>query len=137
MEPADQPAVRRRRQGRSPWLPANNLLPHGLGMFANPARSDTGTTSQQPPRSVNMNTFPSQPQRQPSRLQNASKTGIGNGANASWSNFTLPSTSAFGATPGGAPGLGGQARPGQLSGFAQVMGGGGGQAPIDMRYVFA
>lgn len=45
----------------------------------------------------------------------------------------MPSSgSAFGGL-GSAPGLGGQARPGQLSGFAQVMGGGTGQGPIDMR----
>lgn len=38
---------------------------------------------------------------------------------------------AAGAALGSAPGLG--PRPTQLSGFAQVMGGGGSQAPIDMR----
>jgi CCR4-NOT transcription complex subunit 2 len=66
--------------------------------------------------------------RQTPRLQNTQKTGLGNGnAGANWA-FGAPSS--FGGLPGSAPGL--TARPGQLSGFAQVMGGGGGQGPIDM-----
>ncbi|KAK4629685.1 General negative regulator of transcription subunit 2 [Fulvia fulva] len=82
-------------------------------------------------RSMNMNTYGTQQNsRQVPRLQNTQKTGLGNGnAGAGWA-FGAPSGSAFGSL-GGAPGLG-QARPGQLSGFAQVMGGGGGQGPIDM-----
>ncbi|EME43931.1 hypothetical protein DOTSEDRAFT_71664 [Dothistroma septosporum NZE10] len=83
-------------------------------------------------RSMNMNNTYGNPQnsRQAPRLQNTQKTGLGNGnAGAGWA-FGAPSGSAFGSL-GGAPGLG-QARPGQLSGFAQVMGGGSGQGPIDM-----
>ena len=74
--------------------------------------------------------------RQTPRLQNTQKPGLGNGAG--WG-FGLPNNGAGGAAPGGfagaaaagAPGMG--PRPTQLSGFAQVMGGGGAQAPIDMR----
>lgn len=79
--------------------------------------------------------------RQTPRLQNTQKPGLGNGTG--WG-FGLPNNSPGGAAPGGfagaaaagaalggAPGMG--PRPTQLSGFAQVMGGGGSQAPIDMR----
>lgn len=88
---------------------------------------------QQPPNSAGA--------RQTPRLQNTQKPGLGNGTG--WG-FGLPNNSPGGAAPGGfagaaaagaalggAPGLG--PRPTQLSGFAQVMGGGGPQAPIDMR----
>ena len=80
---------------------------------------------------------PASAARQTPRLQNTQKPGLGNGAG--WG-FGLPNNSAGGNAPGGfagvaaaaaAPGLG--PRPTQLSGFAQVMGGGGSQAPIDMR----
>lgn len=88
---------------------------------------------QQGLRSMNMNSYASQPTRQTPRLQNTQKTGLGNGLGG-WG-MGLPSAGGFGvgagAGLGGAPGLG--ARPGQLSGFAQVMGGGSGQGPIDMR----
>jgi hypothetical protein len=84
-------------------------------------------------RPLGMNSYPAQPTRQGPRLQNANKTGLGASANQ-WGGFGMPSSGgAFGGL-GGAPGLG-QGRPGQLSGFAQVMGGGSGQGPIDMRYV--
>lgn len=80
---------------------------------------------------MDMNNFGAQPAaRTSSRLQNTQKSALGNGTG--WG-FGLPSQGAgggFGAL-GGAPGLGGPARP--LSGFAQVMGGGSGQGPIDMR----
>jgi CCR4-NOT transcription complex subunit 2 len=100
-------------------------------------------------RSMNMPSYASQQPQQPNsasarqtpRLQNTQKPGLGNGTG--WG-FGLPNNSAGGAVPGGfagaaaagaalgnAPGLG--PRPTQLSGFAQVMGGGGAQAPIDMR----
>lgn len=100
-------------------------------------------------RSMNMPSYASQQPQQPNsasarqtpRLQNTQKPGLGNGTG--WG-FGLPNNSAGGAVPGGfagaaaagaalgsAPGLG--PRPTQLSGFAQVMGGGGSQAPIDMR----
>jgi len=99
-------------------------------------------------RSMNMPSYGSQQPQQPNsaaarqtpRLQNTQKPGLGNGTG--WG-FGLPNNSAGGAAPGGfagaaaagaalggAPGMG--PRPSQLSGFAQVMGGGG-QAPIDMR----
>jgi CCR4-NOT transcription complex subunit 2 len=99
---------------------------------------------------MNMPSYASQQPQQPNsasarqtpRLQNTQKpAGLGNGTG--WG-FGLPNNSAGGAAPGGfagaaaagaalgaAPGLG--PRPTQLSGFAQVMGGGGSQAPIDMR----
>lgn len=88
-----------------------------------------GTASaQQPLRGMNMNAYPSQPgARQTPRLQNTQKTAVGNGG---WGSFGMGGAGGF----GGAPGLAQQqARPGQLSGFAQVMGGGGQQGPIDMR----
>lgn len=98
---------------------------------ADSSTGEAGSQAQQPMRSANMNTF-TQPARQAPRLQNTQKTGLGNGnAGAGWA-FGAPSSSgAFGGL-GGAPPFG-QGRPGQLSGFAQVMGGGGGQGPIDMR----
>lgn len=82
-----------------------------------------------PIRSLNMNGFGvQQGARQTPRLQNTQKTGLGNGnAGANWA-FGAPS--AFGSLSGSTPGL--AVRPGQLSGFAQVMGGGGAQGPIDM-----
>nr|OQO26471.1 hypothetical protein B0A51_05706 [Rachicladosporium sp. CCFEE 5018] len=91
-------------------------------------------------RSMNMPSFnaPSQaPQtRQPaSRLQNTQKAPLGNGT--SWG-FGLPAPGAaggagFGGGLGGGIGAAGAGRGlGGLSGFAQVMGGGGGQGPIDM-----
>lgn len=91
---------------------------------------DTGNQGQ-PMRNITMNAFNNpQSSRQAPRLQNTQKTGLGNGnAGANWA-FGAPSSGGFGAL-GGAPGLG-QPRPGQLSGFAQVMGGGG-QQQLDMR----
>jgi hypothetical protein len=85
---------------------------------------------------MNMSSYASQPQqsRPPPRLQNVNKSGLGNGAGTGWGGFGLPGSGGTFGGLGGAPGLG-QARPGQLSGFAQVMGGGSGQGPIDMRYV--
>lgn len=86
---------------------------------------DIGSQSQSL-RNMNMGSFGAQPNsRQNSRLQNTQKTGLGNGnAGAGWSFGAPASGSSF-----GAPGL---ARPGQLSGFAQIMGGGG-QTQIDMK----
>ncbi|SMQ50923.1 unnamed protein product [Zymoseptoria tritici ST99CH_1A5] len=88
---------------------------------------------QQPLRGMAMNQYGTQPNsRQTPRLQNTQKTGLGNGnAGAGWA-FGAPATgNTFGGLAGGAPGLA-QGRPQQLSGFAQVMGGGSGQGPIDM-----
>ncbi|QIX01039.1 hypothetical protein AMS68_006556 [Peltaster fructicola] len=79
------------------------------------------------------------PSRQTPRLQNSSKTPLGNGSG--WG-FGLPGTSTSGNNAVGSLGnnLGGSTgfgsgltsnRPAQLSGFAQVMGGGGGNS-IDM-----
>lgn len=101
---------------------------------ADTSGSEAGSSSQQPLRSMNMGSYASQqPQsRPPPRLQNVNKSGLGNGAGAGWGGFGLPGSGGGFGGLGGAPGLG-QARPGQLSGFAQVMGGGGGQGPIDMR----
>ncbi|KXS98501.1 hypothetical protein AC578_2620 [Pseudocercospora eumusae] len=103
------------------------------------SKSDTATDSGvddagnqgQSLRNISMNAFGNQQSSRPTpRLQNTQKTGLGNGnAGANWA-FGAPSSGGFGGL-GGAPGLG-QPRPGQLSGFAQVMGGGG-QPQIDMR----
>ena len=100
---------------------------------ADASASEAGSASQQPLRSMGMNAYPAQQQSRPvARLQNVNKSGLGNGAGAGWGGFGIPgSGGGFGAL-GGAPGLS-QGRPGQLSGFAQVMGGGGAQGPIDMR----
>lgn len=112
-------------------------LPH-----PNQARTDSkfhkaGNQAQAPPlRSMATNQYGTQPNsRQTPRLQNTQKSGLGTGnAGAGWAFGAPTSGNAFGGLVGGAPGLG-QVRPQQLSGFAQVMGGGSGQAPIDMRYV--
>ena len=101
---------------------------------------------------MNMNAYASQAgARQTPRLQNTQKTAVGAGG---WGNFG--SMGGAGVGNGGAGGAGGfgrapglgdvqqqqqhqqqqqqqQPRPTQLSGFAQVMGGGGQQGPIDMR----
>ncbi|EMC93349.1 hypothetical protein BAUCODRAFT_26655 [Baudoinia panamericana UAMH 10762] len=80
-----------------------------------------------------MNTYaPTQQQaRQTPRLQNTSKPSLGNGLGGSgWGGGGL----GLGAGLGG--GLGGAARPPALSGFAQVMGGGSGQGPIDMSLCY-
>lgn len=98
---------------------------------------ETGTQAQAHPlRNMAMNQYGTQPSlRQTPRLQNTQKTGLGNGnAGAGWAFGNPASGNAFGGLSGGAPGLV-QGRPQQLSGFAQVMGGGSGQGPIDMRYV--
>lgn len=124
---------RRRRRGPN-WTPANELVTQNDTRTHADASVDEAGIASQPSRSMNMNAFASQPtSRQTPRLQNTNKTGLGNGGGG-WGGFGMPSSGgAFGGL-GGAPGLG-QARPGQLSGFAQVMGGGSGQGPIDMRYV--
>lgn len=85
---------------------------------------DTGSQAQSL-RNMNMASFGAQPNaRQNSRLQNTQKTGLGNGnAGAGWAFGAPASGSGF-----GAPGL---SRP-PLSGFAQIMGGGG-QTQIDMK----
>lgn len=118
----------------------NRLVNAPAGFFQNDG-ADTGTDSgvdtagsqAQPLRSMNMNAFPAQPNvRQASRLQNTQKTALGNGNAAGGWAFGAPSSAGGFGGLGGAPGLG-PSRPGQLSGFAQVMGGGSGQGPIDMR----
>ena len=120
-----QPRRRRRIQPQT-WGLIDLLWMDYIAAMTN---TNTGSATQ-PLRPINMNTYPTQqPSRQPPRLQNVNKSGLGNGAGAGWGGFGLPG---FGGL-GGAQGLASQGRPGQLSGFAQVMGGGGGQAPIDMR----
>lgn len=125
--------VRRFRARRARYTNTSFLLPtEGTAAATDNAGENAG--NQAPGlRSMSMNTYASQQaSRQTPRLQNTQKTGLGNGnAGAGWA-FGAPSGGgAFGAL-GGAPGLG-QARPSQLSGFAQIMGGGGSQVPIDMK----
>jgi CCR4-NOT transcription complex subunit 2 len=123
-----KPGRRRRPQA---WKPADLLWIDYLAA-TDTNDFDTGSATQ-PLRSMNMNTYPSQqPSRQAPRLQNVNKSGLGNGAGAGWGGFGLPGSGGGFGGLGSAPGLG-QGRPGQLSGFAQVMGGGSGQGPIDMR----
>ncbi|KAK5111643.1 hypothetical protein LTR62_004748 [Meristemomyces frigidus] len=84
-----------------------------------------------------MNSFPAtQPSRQTPQLRNTQKSALGNGLNG-WST----AGNGFGGLGGGGlagasslsgGALGGPGRPAQLSGFAQVIGGGSGQGPIDM-----
>ena len=138
-------------QDSSRTTPAPTLLPFvslGQTQTAN-LHNQQSSASSTNMRSMNMPSYASQQPQQPNsasarqtpRLQNTQKPGLGNGTG--WG-FGLPNNSAGGAAPGGfagvaaagaalgsAPGLG--PRPTQLSGFAQVMGGGGSQAPIDMR----
>lgn len=76
-------------------------------------------------------------QRQTPRLQNTSKAGFGNGlvgtGGAGWGGG-LGGGLGYGANTSLGGGLGAAAqRSGQLSGFAQVMGGGGGGQGLDMR----
>ena len=130
MESPRHPKKRGKRKPRE-WIDITGEF--NLSTEDPPANSNTDgvDTQSQSFRSMNMN--PSQPgARQTSRLQNIQKTDLGNGSIGGGWGFGAPSSgSGFGGL-GAAPGLG-QARPGQLSGFAQVMGGGGGQGPIDMR----
>ncbi|KAI7196555.1 hypothetical protein D0869_02785 [Hortaea werneckii] len=101
-------------------------------------RSGAGNPNNNPLRSMNMNSYPGQQQQRPGpatgpRLQNANKGGIGNAtALGGWSG--VGGGTGFGGVGqagGGGGGGGGMGRPGQLSGFAQVMGGGG-QNGLDM-----
>nr|POE87715.1 isoform 3 of ccr4-not transcription complex subunit 2 [Quercus suber]POF00909.1 isoform 3 of ccr4-not transcription complex subunit 2 [Quercus suber] len=87
------------------------------------------TAPQQPIRTMNMNAYGSQPSRQTPRLQNTQKTaGLGNVlAGGGWG-MGLPAANGASGSAFGPP-VSTQPR---LSGFAQVMGGGGGQGPIDM-----
>ena len=146
----DNGSVRRKPARRPVWQPANDLIAtptrlpsqspsedepssrsNSESRANTPTRTAGTTTSTQP---TTMNSYASQPPRPAPRLQNANKTGLGASANQ-WGSgsFGIPSAGGLGGGfGGGAPGLG-QARPGQLSGFAQVMGGGSGQGPIDMR----
>lgn len=124
---------RRRRVGRN-----NNRIALGEDAFTpasieNTADNESDGTGGNPPmRSMNMNTYASQQgARQAPRLQNTQKPGLGANNAGGWA-FGPPSSGGGFGGLGGAPGLG-PARPGQLSGFAQVMGGGSGQGPIDMR----
>ena len=124
----------KKRARRKPaWRTANELMAYyDTSTEADTSANETGTATQ-PIRSMNPNTYGSQStSRQTPRLQITNKTGLGNGASAGWGGFGLPSSGGGFGGLGGAPGLG-QGRPGQLSGFAQVMGGGSGQGPIDMR----
>ena len=129
-----QPKQRKQRGKRSRFVDAPP------GFFQNDdadTATDSGTDaagSQAPGlRSMNMNTFGSQQTSRPApRLQNTQKSALANGnASSGWA-FGAPSSGGPFGGLGSAPGLG-PSRPGQLSGFAQVMGGGGAQGPIDMR----
>lgn len=91
--------------------------------------SATTTSVPNPLRSMNMNSYATQPARQTPRLQNTQKPALGNGLGGG--GWGVGAGSGFGAGGGLGGGLG--QRPSQLSGFAQVMGGGSGQGPIDMR----
>ena len=123
------------------WKKANDLMPYFYEnentsteslAITDTSGDETGTMR----TSINnsMNPFPTSQQpnsrQTPSRLQNANKNGAGG-----WP----ASAYAFGGLGGAPTGFGsvgtgpGQSRPGQLSGFAQVMGGGSQQGPIDMR----
>ena len=125
-----RPARRRRSQAR--MLADSSWLYHDEATRADSLYYGT-VNGAQPLRSMNMNAYPSQqPSRQAPRLQNVNKSGLGNGAGAGWGGFGLPGAGGGFGGLGGAPGLA-QARPGQLSGFAQAIGGGSGQPPIDMR----
>ena len=125
---------RKRRGRRRPlWKLANQLISYNESNPYTDDNSDDAGATTQPIRSMNTNAYPSQmPPRQPPRLQNTQKTALGNGTGG-WGGFGMPSSGGAFAGLGGAPGLGNAPRPGQLSGFAQVMGGGNGQGPIDMR----
>ena len=133
IHPFEMDFRKKRGRRRPAWKRANELMAYWDTSTEADTSADEAGTATQPMRSMNLNAFGSQPtSRQTPRLQNTNKTGLGNGAGAGWGGFGIPSSGgAFGGL-GGAPGLG-QGRPGQLSGFAQVMGGGGGQGPIDMR----
>lgn len=79
------------------------------------------------PTNINMNPYGA---RQTPRLQNTQKPAINGSWGAGGTPVTAPMQSPFGGL-GGVP-----ARPGQLSGFAQAIGGSAGaQGPIDMRCV--
>lgn len=123
------------RISTSLWADDGSLKLFQAPTHTDPSFSITGSAAQNPLRSMNMN-YPQQQQQaqqrqQPSRLQNASKGGLGNGGLGGW-NAGAGAAAGFGNVGGG---LGGTGRPQQLSGFAQVMGGGGGggQGAIDMR----
>ena len=132
----DLPGRKRRGRRRPIWETANELVTyHDPKTDADTSPDEAGNTGQ-PLRSMTMNPYTSQQgtTRQTPRLQNMQSKGLGNGTGG-WGGFGMPASggATFGGL-GGAPGLGGgQGRPGQLSGFAQVMGGGGQQGPIDMR----
>ncbi|KAK4498948.1 hypothetical protein PRZ48_009459 [Zasmidium cellare] len=124
---------RKPRQNRNRFIDAPpNFFPNEGTDTATDSGVDTAGGQAQPLRSMNMNAFSSQPNpRQAPRLQNTQKPALGNGAAGGGWAFGAPSSAGGFGGLGGAPGLG-PSRPGQLSGFAQVMGGGGGQGPIDM-----
>lgn len=150
-----QPATGTRAESTSPGHRASNLtMATTFHSIANTSLPNSDSSSTINMRSMNMPGYNSQQQQQPGggarqtpRLQNTQKPGpgpgLGGNSTGGWG-FGLPNNSAGGNAPGGfagaaaagaalggAPGLG--PRPTQLSGFAQVMGGGGSQAPIDMR----
>ncbi|KAI7599847.1 hypothetical protein KC343_g15884 [Hortaea werneckii] len=99
-------------------------------------RSGAGNPNNNPLRSMNMNSYPTQQQQRQGpatgpRLQNANKGGMGNAtALGGWSG--VGGGTGFGGVGQAGGGGAGMGRPGQLSGFAQVMGGGG-QNGLDMR----
>ena len=151
------PQSRKRRSRAPKWLRADDLIAEADATSTSEPESSadeainlTGNASAQSlPRGMNMNAYAQQQpsSRQASRLQNTQKTAVGNGGWGSGGFGMICGGAAGGAAGGsgggnvggsgfgaGAPGLGSvQPRPQQLSGFAQVMGGGGQQGPIDMR----
>ena len=114
--------------------PADNPPAHD----APPSLSEQ-TLAEETDTSTSTMNFTQQPTRPGPRLQNTAKSALGNGLGGGWN----AGGGGFGGGGGGAGGLGGglgagiggamagMGRPAQLSGFAQVMG--GGQGPIDMR----
>ncbi|KAI6825088.1 hypothetical protein KC358_g8078, partial [Hortaea werneckii] len=98
-------------------------------------RSGAGNPNNNPLRSMNMNSYPSQQQQRQGpatgpRLQNANKPGVANAtALGGWSG--VGGGTGFGGVGQAGGSGGGMGRPSQLSGFAQVMGGGG-QNGLDM-----
>ncbi|KAK5127768.1 hypothetical protein LTR85_004884 [Meristemomyces frigidus] len=115
---------------------------------AGTATTSTSTSANNALRSMNMNTYgvatqqqQQQPAaRQPSRLQNTQKTALGNGlGGGGWGGVGVGGGGFGGVLPSGGGGGGGlgagvvqASAPAPLRGFAQVMGGGSGQGPIDM-----
>ncbi|KAK3672040.1 transcriptional regulator [Recurvomyces mirabilis] len=120
--PADGSVTDPEEQGQADLIAPNRVL-----------QADTNPLLPAEPTEVStMNSFSAtQPSRQTPQLRNTPKSALGNGLGG----WNTAGSSGFGLGGGLGGGLGsglGGARPAQLSGFAQVMGGGSGQGPIDM-----